>query len=362
MNGVMLREMRDQGSVLEASLGNFRQQLANLRLPGLNEVILTGSGDSLFAAMAVRALFEKQLDVPVYALSSMTTSRFRRISGRTLVVPISVSGEVIRTREAALRSSDAGGRVLAVVANGDSRLAQESDGALIMPPPITRQTPHTRDYTLTLLALGVLCEALSGKRFDELDRWPRVVEETVGRSLRWAESLLPVSRDVPVWFLGAGPDHATAAYGALKFWEAGGSPAWYDDLEEFGHGPQLIARPGDVMVLIAPDPAASRALELVPGMARLGLRTILLASEASLGAHPGVDIASYALPSLGDWRWSPFVSCIPVQALTYAVTTSRGIDTMLPLGGAPLGATMDEVHNEWMRESRLKVDTPVLEG
>src|SRR6185503_7971607 len=222
---------------------DLRGQAAALDLGRPDRVVLTGSGDSGFAAMAVEHAFSQALGRPVWALPSSAAARYGHgpIDGLTAV--ISVSGEVRRTLEAAMAARNAGGRLVAITAGADSSLAGLADAVLVMPEPITRATPHTRDYTMTLLSLLVLLEALSGERIPELDAWPGQVAELLPASLDWADGLAAASAAVegPVWFLGMGPDRGTAAYGALKFWEAGGSAAWWDDLEEFGHGSQLAA-------------------------------------------------------------------------------------------------------------------------
>lgn len=354
MNEMMLREIDDQPRVIRTGLADLRRQASELPLLDADEIVLTGSGDSLFAAMAVELLFAREAKRPVWALPSMSVSRFPRASSSRLLVAISVSGEVVRTLEAARAEADRGSTVVAVVANEDSSLAKLAHGSLVMPTPMSRQTPHTRDYTLTLLALGVLCERLAGRRLRELDRWPSLVQETLPAAMEWAKSLLPAPAERTVWFMGAGPDRGTAAFGALKFWETGGSRSGWDDLEEFAHGPSLIAAAGDDVVLLAPGRAGTRAFEMLAGLQKLGLRPILISPEIAGHAVPSIDYPHFALPVLGDWTWSPFVTCLPVETMTYVYAMHRHIDVMLPLGGKPHGPVYNEVHEEWMRQSVLE--------
>jgi glucosamine 6-phosphate synthetase-like amidotransferase/phosphosugar isomerase protein len=357
MNDLMLEEINDQPRILSESLHDLRGQARNLQIPSFGQIVLTGSGDSLFAAMAVEHLLSELLKRPTLALPSMSASRFTGVFDKALVVAVSVSGEVVRTHEAARAAKNRGSFVVAVVSNPDSTLAAAADACLIMPTPMTRQTPHTRDYTLTLLALAVLGERLAGIPLTPLEDWPSLVGSVVSEGLAWAATLLPAPQERTVWFLGAGPDRGTAAYGALKFWEAGGSLAAWDELEEYGHGTQLVSRPGDDVVLLAPGPARSRALELIPGLRRMGLRPLLIDKNRPTTTRAGRDDHDFVLPDLGDWRWSPFLSCLPLQALAYVFATHRGIDTMLPLGGKPHGQTYEDVHHEWMRLSTVEIAT-----
>ena len=362
MNEMMLKEIEDQPRALHAALAELRDQA--LALPSLDadEIVLTGSGDSLFAAMAVELLFARETRRPVWALPSMSVSRFPRAPSARLVVAISVSGEVVRTLEAARAEVQRDATVIAIVADRDSSLAGLADHVLVMPPPTSRQTPHTRDYTLTLLALGVLCERLAGRRLPELDRWPSLVEETIPKALDWAKTLLPAPPERTVWFLGAGPDRGTAAFGALKFWETGGSRSAWDDLEEFAHGPSLVANAGDDVVLLAPDRALTRAREMLPGLRRLGLRPIVIAPEAADALTPPLACQRFTSSGLGDSAWAPFVSCLPVEAIAYVYAMHRQIDIMLPLGGKPQGPEYNEVYEEWMRSSVLETQADTHSG
>jgi len=344
----MRREMESQPTDLAEALVDLRSQAANLRLPRPTQVVLTGSGDSGHAAMALEVAFARQLGLPVWAMPSATAARYAQGGTGGLSVVISVSGEVRRTIEAAMAAQAIGSNVIAITAGGDSTLVGIADGALIMPAPISRATPHTRDYTMTLLALLALLEALAARPIAELDAWPAQVRQILSSANDWADRLASrfASSSGPVWFLGMGPDRGTAAYGALKFWEAGGSAAWWDDLEEFGHGSQLVARPGELAVLFACGPAAGRAAEMADGLTEMGLVPTLITDG------PQNSFDGFELPRISA-ELSPLLASIPPQVLSYAFATERGIDVALSLGGSPLGEVYDRVHRNWMRNSAL---------
>jgi fructoselysine-6-P-deglycase FrlB-like protein len=349
VNELMLREMRSQPADLARALRDLRRQVTSLGGPSPEKVVLTGSGDSGFAAASLELAFTSALERPVWAMPSAAAARYGRGRLDGLAVVISVSGEVRRTIEAAMAARHAGGRIIAITASASSTLAALADGVLVMPEPISRSTPHTRDYTMTLLSLLVLLEGLTGRTIPELDPWPEQVEELLSASMPWAEGLAEghASVDAPVWFLGMGPDSATARYGALKFWEAGGSAAWWDDLEEFGHGSQLAARPGELAILFACGPASSRAVEMRDGLERMGLRPAVIGDRA-------IDRPDLLpLPAIRH-ELTPLLTSIPPQGLAYAFATRRGIDVALSMGGNPLGPLYDDVHRGWMRQSALE--------
>jgi fructoselysine-6-P-deglycase FrlB-like protein len=349
MNELMQREMRAQRPDLAAALPDLRRQAAALPRLTTDRIVLTGSGDSWYAAWSLELAFSTALGCPVWAMPSAAAARYGWGRVDCLTVVISVSGEVRRTIEAAMSAHRLGGTVVAVTAGADSTLAREADAVLLMPQPITRATPHTRDYTMTLLALLALLEVLSGQQLSELDAWPAALDDILERSGAWADGLAQrlATVDAPVWFLGMGPDRGTAAYGALKFWEAGGSAAWSDDLEEFGHGSQLAARPGELALLFGCGPAHSRAREMAVGIRRMGLLPQLISDV-------GADTDDTLLVPDIQLALTPLYTSIPPQALAYAFATHRGIDVEQSLGGDPLGEVYDAVHRSWMRDSELR--------
>ena len=352
MNELMLQEMASQADMLAEAIVDLREQASRIEAPRVEQVVLAGSGDSGYAAMAVEDLYLERLAVPVWALPSISAARYPRSAKHGVTIPISVSGEVVRTIEAARTARALGSTVLGIVANANSTLGAQCDAALIMPKPITRSTPHTRDYTATLLALGVLGERIAGTGWAGLDTWVGSIAPMVETALVWAAQIDVPSPETRVWFLGSGPDRGTAAYGALKFWEAGGELSWWDDLEEFAHGSQLQARPGDDVFLLATGRARSRAAEMIEGLLRMEMRVFAITDGGPLsGLHRSQQ---FMLPQFDEAAMVGFYSCIPIQAVTYAYATARGVDVTVPMGGAAFGQTYEDVHNDWMRKSRLE--------
>lgn len=347
VNEVMLQDIQDQPNVLATAVPTMRSQVSELpsRL-GSGRVILTGSGDSLIAAVAVEQLYGQHLPTPVRAMPALDAGRYVDWQPDDLAIVISVSGEVSRAVEVAVGARAAGSIVLAVTSGADSSLASAATAVVAMPPPLDRSIPHCRDYTLTLAALGILLERLSLRELPELQTWVDAVGPAVTRSLQDAAVLPPILGRA--WFLGAGPDRATAMYGAMKFWEAAGLQAWWDDLEEFAHGSHLMALPGDHAYLIADRPGLGRAQEMASGLRRMGLLPVTISPA---GVQAG-DLG-FTTTRIGGTAWHPFVACFPMQALSYYEATRRGLDVAVPLDGQAHGALFEGVHREWTKGSRI---------
>jgi len=348
MTDDFLIDIRSQPETLKSALDTFRRRLEDVEdLRTCRRVVLTGSGDSLIAATALESLFRAVLSAEVRAVSSLDAAAFEPADDSTLLVAISVSGEVSRTIEAALRFRRAGAVTAAVTANPASRLGTACDLTVEMPKPLVRSIPHARDYTVSLLALLAVAERLHGRRLALIDAWIAVSPTVIDSSLDWAERL--EAHDQRTWFLGAGPDRATAMYGAMKFWEAGGMDAGWDDLEEFAHGSHILIRPGDRVFIAAADGRGLvRAIEIVEGLKEIDVPAVVITD----GDCPG-DVQTIRLPSLGGDIWQPLVSCLPVQAITRRAALVSGVDIHDPYFGRDYGPSLDRIYTGWTKHSPI---------
>jgi len=358
MTDDFLIDIRSQPETLKSALDTFRRRLEDVEDFGTHRrVVLTGSGDSLIAATALESLFRAVLGAEVRAVSSLDAAAFEPADDSTLLVAISVSGEVSRTIEAALRFRDAGAVTVAVTANPSAPLGTTCDHTIEMPKPLVRSIPHARDYTASLLALLAVAERLHGQRLAPIDAWIAASPTVIDSSLDWAERL--EAHDQRTWFLGAGPDRATAMYGALKFWEAGGMDAAWDDLEEFAHGSHILIRPGDrVFIATANGRGLARALEIVEGLKQMDVPAVVITD----GGCPG-DVHTIRLPSLGGAVWQPLVSCLPVQAITRRAALVTGLDIHDPYFGREYGPLLDRIYTGWTKHSPVSpAGTPEADG
>ena len=351
MNEVMLKDIVSQSASLSEGLLSLRKQAAAFPREDVKRLVFTGSGDSYIAAVGVEGLARERLSGQVRACPSLDASRYLDHRPGDTVVVVSVSGEVARSIEVAERASMTGAMTIAITCNETSTLSRACDHQLVMPRPIDRSIPHSRDYTATLLALAVLIERLAGSQFAELDSWPGLVEDLIGNAFDALEETdLRPSR---WWFLGAGPDRATAMFGALKFWEAAGMEAWWDDLEEFAHGSQLMARPGDYAAVIGAGPGVGRLHEMIPGLRQMGLDVVAVVPPSGKAAD-SVPLLTHE--GFNDPVWHPFVACFPLQVLTYLEAEARSLDVSVPLFGQAHGPTYDAVHVEWTKKSQVWLD------
>src|SRR5262249_18766996 len=149
---------------------------------------LVGCGDSLAAAVAVRPLLERLLDVPCDALQALDYAHYLHANteARTAVIGISSSGQTPSTVGALLRARSAQAVTLGLSNSPGSPVLEECD--LPLRVHATRQGWPTQ---ATTGAMAVLCrlavEAALGAGSDpravadDLARLPALMEGTLTR-------------------------------------------------------------------------------------------------------------------------------------------------------------------------------------
>ena len=76
-------------------------------------------------------------------------------------------------------------------------------------------------------------------------------------------------------FLGAGPNEATARFGAAKLFEGSQQVALATNVEEWAHEEYFITRTGDPVVVVAPTGASlDRAWEILAELQFTGARRV----------------------------------------------------------------------------------------
>lgn len=317
MNDTMAREIRAQANILPALILDLAASAAAVPAPS-GRIFAGGCGDSAFAPAALAGLFADH-GLELLPRTAMELASFTRLRNDDTALLISISGSTRRTVAAAETARAAGATVVAITCNAESPLAALSQVPLILPyQPLSRRTPHTLDYTVTLAALAALAAAWTRAGPPSgFGRLPALLPSAGAKAAALAEGLEPATR---IFFLGGGPDLATAAYAAAKFHEAGGLPAIAAETENFLHGMNFMLEPGDRLIAIATS-GPCRARQIVDAYASLPVHTALIAPEDQ---DPLVRL---------------LYATLVVQCLCLEVTSRGGLDVEAARAGRPLGKT-----------------------
>ncbi|HEX3178709.1 MAG TPA: SIS domain-containing protein [Methylomirabilota bacterium] len=183
---------------------------------------------------------------------------------------------------------------------------------------------HTVSYTTALAALTLLAAATGDD--DELaralDALPDQLAFLLGQE-SWEQLAERFDARRHYWFVGGGPNHATALEGALKLTEAAGLPAVGLDAEQFLHGPWSGVAREDLVVVLAPAGAArSRCLHAARVARGRGADVLALGAEDDRELA-GLAAETIALPPVAELV-SPIAAVLPLQLLAYHIAVRRG--------------------------------------
>lgn len=332
----------DLAAGVRARLDRLRQDGA---LGGVSRVVLTGSGDSLFAALSVTPALRRWTGRAVETLTSLELARYESplLGPGDLVVAVSNSGSSTRTRETAILAGDARVPTLAVVGSADGPLAALARHVLPRPVAPLPDLPqrwgrcllNMSEYLATQHALFELGLALAGHRLDRAaaERWRSAIACAVAANAEAADALEPRIRALAetlvdaemLWMIGCGPSQGTARYAAAKCHEQLPIAGVAQDLEEWAHLEYFltleIGRRSVVVVHAPPGNAIDRARELVAGIGGAGGRAIVVTAEDD-GSFAGAE-AVLAVGGGHPELVTPLLYHLPAQLLVLHMARLR---------------------------------------
>ena len=155
-------------------------------------------------------------------------------------------------------------------------------------------------------SLGRASELARRTLADSLEPARRAAERIAGRP--W------------VTYLGAGPNEASARFGAAKLLEGPQLLGIATNLEEWAHEEYFVTGPGAPVVVIAPSGASSdRAGEVLAELAFVGADAVLVSDRPPESEAAWIPLAA-GLPE----EFSPILAALPLSLLAYFLAESRG--------------------------------------
>jgi fructoselysine-6-P-deglycase FrlB-like protein/sugar/nucleoside kinase (ribokinase family) len=324
---VMEREIATIPDVIRDRLALAGQAQATIERLGdaqIGHLVLVGCGDSYFACQAAALALNRHSGLRVQAEHALDFARYgvRYHPPGTAVIVVSFSGKTGRTIEAARQARAFGHLVIALTGAADSPVAQAADVVLPAEIPTFGFSPGTSTYTamlVTLLTLAAELGAVADRPSPSLhayvgalQRLPQLAEQTLGLSdsaARTVSARLVGARMTT--FLGAGPNEASAKFGAAKLFEGPQQVALSTNTEEWAHEQYFITRAGEPVILIAPQGASSdRAGEILSELEYIGAGAVLISDHAPAGAAVHVPIA----PGAGE-ELTPVLTSIPLSQI-----------------------------------------------
>jgi len=302
------------------------------RLRAMDHVLLSGIGTSWHATLVGELLLAHagRLGHRVRAFHSFEFASYWPAAGaRTGVVVVSHRGTKRFSLEALQKAKASAGAGIVICGKGSG------DGLAIADVTLRtveqeRSAAHTVSYTSALLLLAAVAAELGGDDDlrHELHQLPDHLATLLGQE-DWDELAARFADRRCYWFVGGGPNTATALEAALKMNEANHTRTVGYNCEQFLHGPWAALDPDDALVVVAP-PGASRERCLAAARAAREVGAAVLAigreDDADLRAAATEVIALPAVPE----AISPILAVVPLQLFTYHTALRRGVnpDTM----------------------------------
>jgi glucosamine--fructose-6-phosphate aminotransferase (isomerizing) len=328
----------EEGEVYLQELGAAAEQLRRVK-----RVLLLACGTSWHAALVAKFLLEQVSGVPA-EVDYGSEFRYRTpiVGEDTLAVAISQSGETADTLAAFREARERGALPIAICNVQGSMLTREAAGTLLTHAGPEIGVASTKAFTaqiaaLSLLALhlgrlrGSLSRERSRELLEQLARVPHLMENALQASGRIDELSKPLARADDFLFLGRGINFPIALEGALKMKEisyihAEGYPAG-----EMKHGPiALIDENMPVVAICAPGRTYEKMLSNVQEVKARGGRVLAIVAQGDTQVRAIVEQPQDIIIDVPPIEevWSPLLTVIPLQLLSYhtAVRAGRDVD------------------------------------
>jgi glutamine---fructose-6-phosphate transaminase (isomerizing) len=292
------------------------------RLRDAPHVWLAGIGSSWHAAL-VGELMLAQIGRLGRRARAVQTSELVEYWPEDGAAVVAITHRGNRQAEAALaRASRAGDATVAIT----GRDIEGPAGAGHALRTVEQETSgcHTVSYTTALAMLAALSAAV-GRDADtarQLEALPDLVAMLLGQEA-WEDLAARFGGRRRYWFVGGGPNAATAYEGALKLSEAAWVPATGLTCEQFLHGPWAALEADDVVFVIAPPgPSHGRCRDVARVAAEIGASVVAIVAEDDREIAP-LAAETIALPAVPELL-SPILAVVPLQLLTYHLAVKAG--------------------------------------
>lgn len=304
----------------------------------IRRIVITGCGDSLAAALAMKGVFEKYCDVmSVDVYDPITFNRYKLASdigigepNSPLLIGISAGGETARINEALQKANALGAYSLALT-NKESSSCARTAKALLNPetPSFPNDFPGLRSYFASLTGLAAIACRLGLVRGvlspEDPENWQNKITSYVTAVTRQLadieQTILAAAEQWKTFtrfdFIGDDQALASAMFGQEKIYECVGETAYYDDSEEWCHINYFTKQPetvGTVVHAYSDQASFSRLKETIWSALQIG-RPVLVITDKPEEIDPRAVIITLPAPD-PEFVWlRAFADFIPSALL-----------------------------------------------
>ena len=336
----MLKEIYEQPKAISDTLiGRLSGLDLKIKFKKIDKIVIIACGTAFNAGLVGKYAIEKWGNIPVdVELASEYRYREPSLNEKTLVIPISQSGETMDTLMALRYAKSKGAKILSVCNTNGSTIARESDSVLYTHAGPEIAVASTKAFatqlvamyligleigrklnTLTKKEIEVICEELSQlpARVEQILETVEPLRETT-RKFKSAESIL---------FLGRHVGYPTALEGALKLKELAYMHAEGFAGGELKHGPIALIDKGTPVIAIMPSQDSLLAEKMSSNIQEVKARgaVVIVISEYEFS---GADHL-IRIPKVTQLM-QPVLAVVPLQVIAYEMAVVRGNDVDQP--------------------------------
>ncbi|MGB0390091.1 MAG: glutamine--fructose-6-phosphate transaminase (isomerizing) [Salibacteraceae bacterium] len=330
------RMLVDEGIISMAGFQEYEAKFMNAR-----RILIIGCGTSWHAGLVAEYLIEQYARIPV-EVEYASEFRYRDpiITEEDVVIAISQSGETADTLAAIELAKDRGATIFGICNVVGSTIARTAHaGAYTHAGPeigvASTKAFSSQVAVLTLMALhlghkkGTLSNSQFHSLLTELDSIPNKIEEMLKTDDHILEITEKYGDMANFLYLGRGVNFPVALEGALKLKEisyihAEGYPA-----AEMKHGPIALIDESMPVVVIANK--GSQYEKIVSNVQEIKARDGQIIAIVNEGDTTLAEMANYhvEIPET-DEVFTPLITTIPLQLLSYHIAVMRGCNVDQP--------------------------------
>ena len=336
----MLKEIYEQPkAIADTLIGRLDGLNVKIKFKKFEKIVIIACGTAYNAGFVGKYAIEKWGQIPVdVELASEYRYREPSLDKKTLVIPISQSGETMDTLMALRYAKSKGATIFSVCNTNGSTIGRESDAVLYTHAGPEIAVASTKAFATQLIAMYLIGLEI-GKQLDHLSKKESkvIIEQLsalpakVEQVLETVEPLRELTRKFKdsqsVLFLGRHVGYPTALEGALKLKELAYMHAEGFAGGELKHGPIALIDKGTPVVAIMPAEHSVLAEKMASNIQEVKARgaVVIAISEFDfIGSDHLIRIPQT------DQLLQPVLSVVPLQVIAYEMAVARGNDVDQP--------------------------------
>ncbi len=336
----MLKEIYEQPKAISDTLiGRLSGLDLKIKFKKIDKIVIIACGTAFNAGLVGKYAIEKWGNIPVdVELASEYRYREPSLNEKTLVIPISQSGETMDTLMALRYAKSKGAKILSVCNTNGSTIARESDSVLYTHAGPEIAVASTKAFATQLVAMyligleiGRKLDTLTKKEIEvicqELSQLPARVEQILETVEPLRETTRKFKSAESILFLGRHVGYPTALEGALKLKELAYMHAEGFAGGELKHGPIALIDKGTPVIAIMPSQDSVLAEKMSSNIQEVKARgaVVIVISEYEFS---GADHL-IRIPKVTQLM-QPVLAVVPLQVIAYEMAVVRGNDVDQP--------------------------------